>query len=283
MKQIARVSVRGLVVLLCLACARTALAAVTYESWLNSLIYQQSTDNATPAFTLGYANPVIQTNSVNDGTSASITTPNTTTYPLGGSQSNWQTLISVTPSTLAASFPNGNYAFTLSGGVSGNISSSFDMETSQPAVPELTGTTLTDLHNDAVNTPTTITLNGFTADPSANSYMIVTIDRGSASGSSVYAFGMIPASTTSITLPAKKLSANSGYVVQVQYYNVYGFASSLAGAPDVLTADITETDASFISGPVPEPACLGGVFCAGAALLARRRGTAFKKRKGAAH
>lgn len=171
---------------------------------------------------------------------------------------------------LDAAAPNGDYTFTLNGGLLDSQSGSIPLVNPWPEqIPTFTPASFDALQSANPGQSIDVSWNSFVpapiaADPRVRLFLLDLTD---------YSFPIeeqaMPASTTNYTIPSNILQAGRDYALQVIFSNATETTGPAFGSASVLSDVYVQTAAHF--SVVPEPASLSLLAVGGLALLLLRR------------
>ena len=173
---------------------------------------------------------------------------------------------------LDAAAPNGNYTFTLNGGLLNGQSGSIPLVNPWPEqIPTLTPTSFDALQLALPNASVVLNWNTFVPDAIAEDprVRLFLVDE------TVFSFLIIEqamaVSTTGYTIPANMLQAGHEYALSILFSNATETTGPAFGSASVLSDVYVGTSINFTV--IPEPASLSLLAGAGLLMLRRRRDT----------
>ncbi len=243
-----------------------------------NISYQQTGNGNTLTLNGGFYSADLNTSVANSYTTVSMAFPGPSS-PLNVPQNSttdyhYQTGLFATQAAMDAAFPFGTYTFTgTSGPTVDTASYSYTADDYSSSLPFLTGTDYASLQGMNTAQAFTLHLSPFTNGSNATfSFIFVTIFDETTS-TSVFDAGFLPASTTTVLIPANTLAAGDQFVYEIDFSNRDIIASPGATNPAQLGFDVRADGVFTASAAVPEPstALLLGLGVVAVAALRRFR------------
>jgi hypothetical protein len=192
-------------------------------------------------------------------------TAGTLTYPGPGSPAsltllrptllNFSSPTFPTQAALDAAFPFGTYTLTTSGGtMPQTVSINYTQDAYPLSIPALTGPTFLGLQGLDPSLPFTVAFNSFVTGPVANESFVFFSITDTLTGLTAFSADFLPASTTSIALPAGTLQLDTPYRFELSFSNRI---ADLSIVPRRDQGFSYRTSGTFrTAGAVPEPGSL---------------------------
>jgi hypothetical protein len=272
------VKVKGLLICAALGCGLAAEAQVSSYVLFRNQDFEQTgagTFNATGFFTAERIEATTG-NSIVAGTASGPTSgPDTlsqepVTIVTDPSDWDFSSPLFGTEADMLSAYANGQYTYTATlpdtSQQSGTLTDNVRMYAPDPAAI----TNVSDFGSYDSSQDFSINFTSFTKD--ANADTAATFVRiGDASGNVLYANEFLDASTTSVTIGAGTLAADTDYTVEIIDDNrIINQGSGFGGLADGNLIYDVRTDFNFHTLPVPEPATLAALSIGGLMFFRRR-------------
>lgn len=257
-------------------CALFVRGDILFLDSFKNVGYQQTGNGNSLTLNGAFYSADLNTSVANSYTSVSMAFPGPSS-PLNVPQISttdyhYQTGFFATQAAMDAAFPFGTYTFTATNGSTVDTASySYTADDYSSSLPFLTGTDYASLQGMNPSQAFTLHLSPFANGSNATfSFIFVTIFDET---TSTFAFndGFLPASTTTVLIPANTLAAGHQFAYEIDYSNRDIVASPGATDPAQLGFDV-RTDGLFTTGAaVPEPSTALLLGLGVVAVAARRR------------
>jgi hypothetical protein len=242
-------------------------------------VYTQTGNGNSLSFTGSFFSTDLNSTGSNQYTSVQVTYPGPgspiTLTPTSATVLSFQTGFFSTQAAMDTAFPTGTYTYTTTpSSLTTTLSYSANAFTS--TLPFLTGTTFSALQGMNAGAPFTFPFSTFTPNALTTTPFLFLTIFDNTSGTTPYNNGFLPATTTSLTVPANTLAPSHSFTYQLIYSDRVIPAQTPPGAafPPQIGFDIRTLGSFTTAAAVPEPLSLllfaqSGLFLAW--IIHRRR------------